>query len=380
MKVLITASVQSHIAQFHNQLIDLLIKSGAEVYAAARDNLFEKDGIEIHSGVKEIFNIEFDRSPLSFKNIKAYKKIKNLINNTNFDIVHCNTPVVGILTRLASRRKFKKGKMKVFYTAHGFHFYKGAPILNWILYYSIEKILSRYTSKLITISDEDYNTALSKRFNCEIYRINGVGVDDEKFTIPEVSEIKSIREKNNFDIDDYIITCIGELNKNKNQIVLIETMRILIKDIGNIKVLLIGNGPLKSTYKDKIHEYNLENNVILTGYRSDIQELIKISDLGLSLSKREGLGLNVIETLLAGKPFIGSKNRGHIEILSNVDGCIVLENNTVSDLINSIKKVHSMQYEEKLSKYLRRSVEKYTLNYVKQQLKEIYELVGEDYE
>ena len=154
MKVLFVATVQSHIAQFHLKIIEVLKQEGWEIHVAARDNLAEKNGLQLKN-VDKVYNILFQRSPFSPKNLKAYRELKKVITGGKYDIIHCNTPVGGILTRIAGRKE----KGNVFYTAHGFHFYKGAPLLNWFIYYPIEKVMAHYTDKLITITDEDYHLA-----------------------------------------------------------------------------------------------------------------------------------------------------------------------------------------------------------------------------
>ena len=150
MKVLFVATVQSHIAQFHLKIIEVLKQEGWEIHVAARDNLAQKNGLQLKN-VDKVYNILFQRSPFSPKNLKAYRELKKVITGGKYDIIHCNTPVGGILTRIAGRKE----KGNVFYTAHGFHFYKGAPLLNWFIYYPIEKVMAHYTDKLITITDED---------------------------------------------------------------------------------------------------------------------------------------------------------------------------------------------------------------------------------
>lgn len=154
MKVLLTATVQSHICQFHKPLAEVLHEHGCEVHVAARDNLAEKNGLKLDF-VDKVFNVPFARSPKSLDNIKAYRQLKKIIDEGGYDVIHCNTPMGGVVTRLAARKARKKGT-KVFYTAYGFHFYQGAPKKNWIVFYPIEKFFSRLTDKLITITAEDY--------------------------------------------------------------------------------------------------------------------------------------------------------------------------------------------------------------------------------
>ena len=177
MKVLLTATVQSHICQFHKPLVEVLHEHGCEVHVAARDNLAEKNGLKLDF-VEKVFNVSFARSPKSKDNLHAFKELKRIINEEDYDVIHCNTPMGGIVTRLAAKKARKNGT-KIYYTAHGFHFYKGAPKKNWVIYYPIEKFFSRMTDKLITITKEDYELA-KRKFHCEVEYIHGVGVDTKK--------------------------------------------------------------------------------------------------------------------------------------------------------------------------------------------------------
>ena len=158
LKVLLTATVQSHICQFHKPLVQMLREHGdVEIHVAAKNNLAEKNGLALDF-VDKVYDVPFSRSPKSLDNIRAYRELKEIIDVEKYDIIHCNTPMAGIVTRLAAIATRKRGT-KVIYTAHGFHFYHGAPKINWIVYYPIEKCFAKLTDTLITINDEDYNIA-----------------------------------------------------------------------------------------------------------------------------------------------------------------------------------------------------------------------------
>jgi len=156
-RILLTATVQSHIALFYSHLALKLQENGFEVHAAASNDLADKDGLELKS-IDRVYDVCFSRSPSSADNIKAYRELKRIVAENKYDIIHCNTPMGGFLTRLAAR-KLRKDSTKLIYTAHGFHFFKGAPLLNWLLYYPIERWMARYTDVLITINKDDYAQA-----------------------------------------------------------------------------------------------------------------------------------------------------------------------------------------------------------------------------
>src|SRR5690554_1050606 len=176
-KVLIVATVQSHVAQFHKEFINILKKNGYIVEVAARNNLREKNGLSLVEPNK-IYDIPFSRSPFGKSNVKAYKMLKEIIKTNSYDVIHCHTPMGGVLTRLAAKNV--NAKSKVFYTAHGFHFYKGASLKNWLMYYPVEKKLSKYTDIIFTINQEDFEIA-NKKFKCKkVIKTNGVGFNKER--------------------------------------------------------------------------------------------------------------------------------------------------------------------------------------------------------
>ena len=140
----------------------MLHSLGFEVHAAANFN-DKNERLDLLDIIRHHINIQ--RSPYSFGNLEAYRQLKQLMKAERFDIVHCHSPIGGVLARLAAKYV---GIPCVIYTAHGFHFYKGAPIINWLIYYPIEKILSKITDIIITINCEDYIRAkkFKNRKNC----------------------------------------------------------------------------------------------------------------------------------------------------------------------------------------------------------------------
>lgn len=374
-RILLVATVQSHIAQFHKPLISMLKEQGYKVDIAAKDNLKEKNGLEIEN-VDNIYDIPFSRSPFKTQNINAYKELKKIIINNQYDIIHCNTPVGGILSRLIKKNN-KQIKSKIIYTAHGFHFYKGAPALNWIIYYPIEKYFSRYTDALITINEEDYQLAKNKMNAKSVYKINSTGINLKKFQIKiSVEEKQQLKKEFNINEEDFVIVCIGELNKNKNQIMQMEAIKNIVNNGNeNIKLLFCGNGPLQEKYKTIIKEYKLEKNIFLLGYRTDIQKILSISNCAISTSLREGLGINILEAMATGTPVIGTINRGHKELIKdNINGFLINPDN-VKQLQDRILEIWKNDNKKMIDNEIK-TVEKYSENHVKFQLKDIYEKVG----
>lgn len=372
MRVLLTATVQSHICQFHRPLVDMLHMHGCEVDVAAKNNLAEKNGLSLDF-VDRVFDVPFSRSPLNAANIEAYKQLKKIINDGNYDIVHCNTPVGGILTRKAAVGKRKCGT-KVFYTAHGFHFYKGAPLKNWLLFYPIEKIFSYKTDKLITIVEEDYAFA-QKHFKCSSSHIHGVGVDDKRFFPVNDLEKHEKRIKMGYADDCNLILCVGELLPNKNQKMAIMAMPSVLNSYPNTKLLIAGNGPEKDNLETLIRALNLQGHVELLGYKANIQDYHQISDLLVACSIREGLGLNVVEAMMCGKPVVLTNNRGHRELIDQGRNGFLIQINESKEMADRICKIfdNADEYLDFSNNALRFS-KRYSKDRVKEELQSIYGL------
>ncbi len=316
MKILYTATVLSHICQFHLPHMKALQEQGWEVHVAAHDNLAVKNGLQLRNCDKFI-EIPFDRSPKSPNNVKAYKKLKKLLAEERYDVILCNTPMGGIVTRLAAKKARKQGT-RVIYMAHGFHFFKGSSKMSWRTYYPIEKHMAKYCDMLITINEEDYQLA-KERFSgrTQIAHIHGVGVDEKRYHPATADEQRAMREAEGLTADDLVILCTGELNENKNQKTLISAAALLKDKLPNLRILLAGNGPKEQELRDQIESLGLGDNVKLLGYRTDLEKVVPAVDLVVSCSKREGMPLNIIEAMLCKKPVVASHNRGHDELVED---------------------------------------------------------------
>lgn len=311
-KALITATVQSHVAQFHKPLMKLLKENGYEIHVAARDNLEEKNGLSLEFADR-VFDVPFARSPLSKNNIAAYKQLKGIINGCHYDLISCNTPVGGVLTRMAAKKARRTGTV-VYYTAHGFHFYKEAPLQNWLVYYPVEKLMAHKTDKLITVSGEDYQLA-SQKIKTKIERIHGIGANTDKYFPVSREKCIEIKEKIGAAHAFPVLICTGELLDNKNQAAAIKAVAEVKKEYPQALLMIAGNGPKLSELEALVQSLGIGDNVRFLGYRTDLEKYINAADIAVACSFREGLPMNVIESMLCAKPVVASNNRGHRELV-----------------------------------------------------------------
>lgn len=367
-KVLFVATITKHITTFHLQYLKMFKEHGYEVHVATDDDA-QIPYCDVHH------KISIRRNPFKIDNLKAIKQLKRIINEEKFDIVHCHTPMGSVVARLAAKKARKNGT-RVIYTAHGYHFYKGAPLINWLLYYPVEKWLAKYTDTQITITQEDYDLVRKKFKIKDLYLVHGVGLDEEKFNIV-ISDEEKENLKQELKIDDKSVVCtyVAELNKNKNQQLLIKAIKGLKDDNNNVMLLLVGKGRYEPKLLKLIKKLKLEENVKLLGYRNDIVKILSITDIYLASSLREGLPVNVMEAMYMGLPIIAVDNRGHRELVQhNENGFIVEQNNKMA---NSIKNyiellIKDNILEKKFEEKSQELIQAYTLSSVENEMMNIY--------
>lgn len=262
--------------------------------------------------VAKIHTLRLQRSPFSPNNLKGYGDLKKLLSENTYDVIWTNEPVMGVMTRFAARKARKKGT-KVLYMAHGFHFFKGAPLISWLMWAPTEIIMSKFNDILVTINWEDYNWAKKHTFTPVIKHIDGIGVD---FSNREgVISREEKRAQLNIAEDDILVLSVGELQKRKNHQAIIRAIAKLNNP--HIKYILCGQGVLENQLRTLVAKNNLDNQVSFLGYRQDIPEIMNACDIFAHPSIREGLGLASLEAMASGLPLITSNVQGVPDYVEN---------------------------------------------------------------
>lgn len=359
------ATVAGHFKAFHLPYMRWFQENGWEVHIASGNDR------ELPFCDKK-YLIPIKRSPYHLSNFAALKQLKKIIEEEKYDIIHCHTPMGGVVGRLAARKARKKGT-KVIYTAHGFHFFKGAPLFNWIFYYPIERICARLTDVLITINKEDYG--LAQRFKVKSVKyIPGVGVDTQKLKNASVN-INQKRKELEIPEDAVLILSVGELNKNKNHKVVIKALSKINNP--NICYCICGHGNLKTELISLAEILGIKNTVKFLGYRNDMDEIYKAADIFIIPSKREGLPRSLMEAMAAGLPVICSDIRGNTELIIGGKGGYLCSPNDINGFSNAIEKlVNDKELRINMGNFNKAAVEKYHLENVEKMMVEIYENAG----
>ncbi|MCK5758814.1 MAG: glycosyltransferase family 4 protein [Clostridiales bacterium] len=372
MKVLYVASVvKIHIAVFHIPYLKMLKESRYETHVCAAND-YASDEVCSIPYCDRYYDIPFKRNPFNFQNIKAYFQLKKIINSNKYDIIHCHTPIGGVLARLAARKARKTGT-KVVYTAHGFHFFEGASLKNWLIYFPVEKLLSKYTDALITLNEEDYKRACDFK-TAKVYRVPGVGINTEAFMQYSKDFAEKLRRDLGLSASDMILTYVGELSYRKHQDFLIQVIAKLKTEIPELRLILIGSGNYSEEYMKLSDSLNCRDQIRFLGFRKDVAELLSITDLYVSASRQEGLPVNVMEAMSAGLPVVCFNIRGNKELVENSKGGFLIDIDDIDKFICKIGElVKSKALRLKMGTFNKSKISEYDKNITVNVIKEIYE-------
>lgn len=384
-RALFVTTTASMIDQFNRGNIATLQKLGYEVHVACNlktgnttsDVLTHKFVEDMRMIGVQVFHYPFTRKPFAYgKNLRMSLKLRRQIKKYRYKIIHCHTPVGGVIARLASAFVIGKWDGRVIYTAHGFHFYRGAPLRNWLLFYPIEREMSWLTDTLITINREDYNRVKDDFHAHQIVYVPGVGVNTDVFSDAGVSpQLKQKLRQQKLPVESSlektVVLSVGELNDNKNHIVVIEALGRLKNP--DIQYYIAGIGENQEFLEKRIHELGLEQQVFLLGYRDDINELMRLSDLFVLPSKREGLNVSLMEAMASGLPCIVSDIRGNRDLIKKNMGGYLVKPDSIDEWECAIDQMWNMQDKwSSLGAWNKERMEKFSLRKVQRQMERIY--------
>lgn len=332
-KVLYVATYGDFFSSFQIDNMKLWQELGCEVHCAAdfSDNNYNRFTEKIDAiGVKK-HQVDFVRTPFSFKNIRAFFQLKKIMVDENISILDTHNPVASILSRIAANLI---GVDKVMYTVHGFFFYKGAPAKKNLLFKPIEFLMARFTDVLIVTNLEDYEAAKKMKVREKVYYVPGVGVATDEIS-NLVVDVSNKKKELGIPENSFVLCSVGECIKRKNHESAIRAFaKIYTPDMYYI---VVGDGILFEHLSNLVKELKLENNVLLPGYRKDANEILKISDLYVFPSYQEGLSVALMQAMAAGLPVVASKIRGNVDCIINGKGGITVPPADIDEMSKAIK-------------------------------------------
>ena len=372
-KVLIITAISGFLPQFEKNNVKLLRKAGCEIHYASnfKNPIYAFNEEDLKAQGIRLHQIDVAKSPFKFgTNLRAVRQLLRIIRENDIEIIHCHNPMGGVAGRVAAG--LSKKKPYVIYTAHGFHFYHGAPKKNWLLFYPVEWLLARMTDILVTINREDYERAkrLPLKAGGAVFQIHSVGVDKERFfPKKEINEEK--RRELHVPADAFHIVTAAELNKNKNQKVIIDAISTLPQE--DIYYSICGKGQGETFLRKLVKEKGLENRIRFLGFRTDMQEILQTADCFAFPSYREGLGVAAVEALLCNVVLVASDNRGTREYAVKGKNAFVCKADSIPEFAQAIGTLYKdKELRAKMSRNGRTSAMEFTVGEVEKTMKKVY--------
>lgn len=386
-KALIIATVGGFLQKFEMGNVRILQKMGYEVHYTAnmKNQIYRFDQKELTGAGVRIHHMDIQKSPFALvSHGRAVRKLAELIRRENIGLIHCHTPVGGYLGRMAGKRSGSADK-KVLYTAHGFHFYEGAPRVQAEVFRRVEQRLAKMTDVIITINKEDYRNACGFQMKPggQVYQIPGIGLDMECFAPPKPSERELFRRRLGIPGNTFFLLSVGELNQNKNHSVILHAMHDL-KNMGkdSIKIFygICGEGPERQRLEAEIRELGLEGQAALYGYCDSVREYLAGADAFAFPSRREGLGMAALEALSMGIPVLAADNRGAREYMESGKNGYVCDWRDAAGFAEGIRKLQEMTEDERdeMKVYCRGSVRPFERKRTEAIMRQIYENISDE--
>ena len=367
-KVLLVANVaKEHVLKFHVPTIKLLKESGWHIDVACA-------GQETIPFCNSQFVMSYKRSPFNLSLFKGINELKKIIDKNEYDIVYCHTPVGALAARIASLKARKRGT-QVIYMAHGFHFFTGAPLKNWLLFYPVEKILSHVTDSLILINQEDYQRAKKQFHQRSTYMLNGIGVDLSRFQQNDIASIRqSYRDELGIPQNAIVLIYLAELIPNKNQPFLMRVLKRLMNNNENVYLVLAGVDHTNGSFVKYAEDIGISEHVRYLGWRTDVANLYAMADICTATSMREGLATNIIEAMASGLPVVATDNRGHRAIIQDgKNGFLIQQKN--EELY--VKRIEELIINDQLRKLIvgnaKKDLDKYSIVVATKRIRSILE-------
>lgn len=371
-KILFVATVvRLHINMFHKPFIRWFHEQGWQVDVAANNDYDDPTECVIPC-CDHHYVMPFERSPLKKGNLAAYRQLKALLDREHYDIIHCHTPMGSVVARLAAGSARNRGT-KVLYTAHGFHFYDGAPLVNWLVYYPIERFLSYRTDVLFTMNQEDYRRA--KSFHAKrVELVKGVGMDITRFSEAAPAEKEAVRSELGLSADDTFAISVAQLIPRKNHTTLIRAVAKLADP--TFHLFICGDGAQESELRALVSELGVASQVHFLGFRRDVYKLCSAADLFLFASHQEGLPVAVMEAMACGLPIVASTIRGNTDLIDPGKGGFLVKPEDVDGFASAIRSVLSDRDSlERMKQYNLDKVRDYSIEAVTAQMAGLYRSV-----
>ncbi len=322
-RLLIVASVPETLRAFLLPYAQHFRSLGWRVDAAARGGASDE---VVTEAFDQVVDVPWSRSPLDPANLTtAAATLRAHVRQERYDLVHVHDPIAAFVTRFALRRLRRTIGVRVVYTAHGFHFFKGNAAHRNAAFYLLELIASRWTDAQIVINRED--EAAAKRWpfasRDRVTYMPGIGVDMGRYDPAAVSEdeVRAVRAELGLDPTSTLVTMLAEFNPGKRHRDLVDALARA--DRPELVIALAGVGPLEEAVRAQCARLGVAERVRFLGFRTDVPVLLRASAALALPSEREGLPRSIMEASCLERPVIATRIRGVTELVTPASGYVV---------------------------------------------------------
>lgn len=255
------------------------------------------------------------RDPHPVKDLVTLARLYRMIRRGRYHIVHTHTTKAGLLGRLAAKAA---GVPIIVHTPHGhaFHDYlgvRGSEALKWA-----ERGLARITDRIICLTPAERDDHVHLRIGpAGLFEVIHSGVDLERFRHARVDP-ESLRRALGLRPSGPLVVCVARLVPVKGVEYLLEAVPLVRAAVPAATVMFVGDGPLRPLMERRAAALVRGGAVAFLGLRSDVPEILKLSDVAVLPSLNEGMGRAAVEALAAGRPVVASRVSGIQDIV--VDG------------------------------------------------------------
>ncbi len=286
-----------------------------------------------------IWEVQWSRNPLNPQNLLAApRQIQAAMQQGEYDIVHVHTPVAAFVTRYALKNYRKQGKIKVIYTAHGFHFHSGGSTFKNTAFLGLEKLAGNWTDYLITINREDEQAANDRQLISleKIRYMPGIGVDLDYYSYNTTleAEVEEVRGELGLGADTKLLLSVAEFIPRKHPQDILRAFASINRS--DTCLAFAGDGDLLSEMQQLANQLGIQENVRFLGHRNDIPTLMRAAFATILASEQEGLPRSVMESLSLETPVIGSDIRGTRDLVTSECGILFPVGN-IEKLAHAIK-------------------------------------------
>ncbi len=302
--------------------------------------------------------------------LQALLRLYKLMKREHFDLVHAHSSKAGVIARIAARMA---GVPVIIYSPHAFFFAGQTNLLKKHLFLFLEKIAGCFCDLIITDSLSERDLAVKEKIGRQekiIALNNSIDINDYSFPLDKDKKIASLEIKRG----SQVVTMVSRLVAQKSPFDFIKMAKTVLEKFPDAVFLIVGDGPLKKECENLIKRMDITKEITVLGWRDDVKEILKISDVSVLCSRWEGLPFSLLESMALEIPVVATASTGSVDVICDgINGILVPKGDPEAIARAVMKILENKEFAENLGKNGKKTVEKdFSLSAMIQSLESIY--------